>query len=141
MVEFYDTSALMTDTNKITSDIIISEVSVQELENFVWTGNEEAACRARDALYRIKTFEPTVILLEDAIKWYQLYMGTDEAVYDLDRLINRDFLSVILTAFYVKNIYEDPNFIFHTDSYLSFVNAKSLYFDLPVENKNRGEKS
>ena len=136
MVQFYDTTALLNDPDKITSDIWISEVSVQELENIVYHNyyEEGLQTRARAVLNAILREQPIVVLLQDAIKWCQ---GQDlEIPYDIDKLMNRDFLSVILTAYYIKSIC-DEEFKFYTDSYLTYVNATSLYFNLPTEYTGR----
>lgn len=132
MVQFYDTTALLNDPDKITSDIWISEVSVQELENIVYHTYYEDGLRSRAkaVLHAILREQPVIVLLQDAIKWCQ---GHDlENTYDIEKLSNRDFLSVILTAYYIKSIC-DEEFKFYTASYLTYVNVTSLYFNLPTE--------
>lgn len=139
MVEFYDTSALLVYPDKITSDIWISEISIEELENQSRFGvTEESRKYAREVLSIIRRVEPIVVLLEDAIRWYE---GQDqEDKYSLERLDKRDFLSVILTAYYIASICGEE-FIFYTESYLSYVNATSLYFGLNTEISMIGEKN
>ena len=138
MIQFYDTSALLAHYDEITSDTLISEVSVQELEKMVMSDvTDETQTRAQVALAKIRMVEPTVVLLEDAILWYE-EIKSEEFHYEISRLSNRDFLSVLLTAYYIKSIC-DEDFVFYTESYLSYVNATSLYFDLDTKTTCIGE--
>lgn len=138
MIEFYDTSALLAHCDEITSDIWVSEVSVQDLEKMAMDQTiDEVRTVAQVALAKIRTKEPIVVLLEDAITWYEGNAGL-ESYYEVSRLSNRDFLSVILTAYYIKSIC-DEEFVFYTESYLSYINAKSLYFDLNTKISYIGE--
>ena len=132
MVEFYDTSALLTHCDEITSDIWVSEVSIQELEKIALNQTvDEVGMAAQVALAKIRAKEPIVVLLEDAITWYEEKTNL-ESHYEISRLSNRDFLSVILTAYYIKSIC-DEDFVFYTESYLSYVNATSFYFNLDTK--------
>ena len=142
MIEFYDTSALMCYPDKITSDIFISEVSLQEIEKMAQSMeySENIRNTAIDVLRVIRRVKPVVVLLEDAIKWYDDICEEPEAYYNSNRLKNRDFLSIILSAYYIKSI-GDEEFTFYTESYLSYVNTRSLYFDLNTKMSCIGDEN
>lgn len=114
-MKFYDTCSIMED-NADLSDVIISSITIQELEN-IKTGNrdKETKSKARSAVRAIKAQKPLVIIYNpqwDAIiEHYNLELSND----------NR----IIVSASITSEKYDD--FCFYTEDYLAWLIATSIY--------------
>lgn len=114
-MKFYDTCSIMED-NADLSDVIISSITIQELEN-IKTGNrdKETKSKARSAVRAIKAQKPLVIIYnpqwDEIIENYNLELSNDN--------------KIIVSASITSEKYDD--FCFYTEDYLAWLIATSIY--------------
>lgn len=114
-MKFYDTCSIMED-NADLSDVIISSITIQELEN-IKTGNrdKETKSKARSAVRAIKAQKPLVIIYNP--QW-------DKFIQDENLELTNDN-KIIISASITSEKYDD--FCFYTEDYLAWLIATSIY--------------
>lgn len=115
-MKFYDTCSIMED-NADLSDVIISSITIQELEN-IKTGNrdKETKSKARSAVRAIKAQKPLVIIYNP--QW-------DEIIESNNLELSNDN-KIIVTASMTSKRYDD-DFCFYTEDYLAWLIATTIY--------------
>lgn len=114
-MKFYDTCSIMED-NADLSDVIISSITIQELEN-IKTGNrdKETKSKARSAVRAIKAQKPLVVIYNPL--W-------DKFIQDENLELTNDN-KIIISASITSEKYDD--FCFYTEDYLAWLIATSIY--------------
>ena len=115
-MKFYDTCSIMED-NADLSDVIISSITIQELERIKTAGNKdkETKAKARSAVRAIKAQKPLVIIYNP--QW--------DEIIESNNLELSDDNKIIVTASMISKEYDD--FCFYTEDYLAWLIATTIY--------------
>ena len=134
MKKFYDTCSVMEDSNGL-SDIVISSVTLQELENIKTSGtkSEEVRAKARRAVHQIKKYDVETIIYNP--EWDNDISSMGLEVNNDNRIIitcSKSGCDVFYTEDYLCNLIANKIFGFETkrvrdditDEYKGFIEVE-----------------